>query len=285
MAPRLRFLLTDDGRVLTLDGSGQLQQRRLTPSGAATMLLQAIQTGFVGKDESYPRVPVPGTTPPGRGPTFFILVVANAGREVRVTFEPTGQPDDEQYQKSIAREKLSALARGYDDLSWVPANQWADPSPQQYRPTLQRVFILAQPNLAPGPAGSRADADAVWPFLTALDALGEPMSGTLWKCAVVVDDDARILTDALSAAGAATRDGPTITAGLPWRATGSVRIAVTPLCRMSRELRGSGAALVYGLRHCDANRAPSSRTIDDEIDVRLGRAPVHDGGRNATRPR
>jgi hypothetical protein len=230
VAPVLRFLLTDDGRVITLDSSGELVERKLTPTGSATLLLQAIQTTYFDKDASYPRVPVPGTTPPGRGPTFLILVVANAGREVRVSFEPTGQPDDEQYQKSTTREKLTALARGYDDLLWVPANHWAESRPQPYQPALRRVFILAEPNLAPVPApGTGADADAIWPFLTPLDALGEPMSGALWRCAVVNDGDARILSEALTRSGVARRDRSTITAALAWRATGSVRLAVTPL--------------------------------------------------------
>lgn len=229
VAPLLRFLLTDDGRVITQDTGGQFFQRRLTPTGAATMALQAIQTGLFDKDASYPRVPVPGTTPPGRGPVFLILVVANAGREVRVSFEPTGQPDDEQYQKSTTRERLTALARGYEDLSSVPASHWADAGPAQpYQPAFQRVFILADPNLAP-PPGTAADADAIWPFLTPIDALGTPMTGTLWRCAVVIGDDARILTDALTHMGFVRRNGPSVTAELAWRASGSVRLVMTPL--------------------------------------------------------
>jgi len=230
--PRLLgFLLTDDGRVITRDSGGQLFQRRLTPTGAATLALQAIQTGLFDTDASHPRVPVPGTTPPARGPVFLILVVANAGREVRVSFEPTGQPDDEQYQKSAARERLTALARSYEDLSWVPANHWAEPSAQPYQPAFQRVFILTEPNVAavPAPGTNPADADSIWPFLTPIDALGAPMAGTLWRCAVVIGDDARILTDALTYMGFVRRDGPSVTAALAWRASGSVRLAVTPL--------------------------------------------------------
>jgi hypothetical protein len=229
VAPVLRFVLTDDGRVLTQDSGGQLVQRRLTPTGAATMVLQAIQTGLFDNDASYPRVPVPGTTPPARGFVFVVLSVANAGREVRVSFEPTGQPDDEQYQKSATREKLTALARGYEDLSSVPASHWVDAGPAQpYQPAFQRVFILADPNLAP-PPGTAADADAIWPFLTPIDALGAPMAGTLWRCAVVIGDDARILTDAVTHMGFVRRNGPSVTADLAWRASGSVRLVMTPL--------------------------------------------------------
>ena len=229
VTPLLHFLLTDDGRVITLDASGQLLQRKLTPTGAASLLLQAIQTGFFDKDASYPRVPVPGTTPPGRGPTFLILVVANAGRDVRVSFEPSGQPDDEQYQKSTTREKLTALARGYEDLSWVPANHWAESRAQPYQPAFQRLFILAEPSLAPVPGGTSPDVDAIWPFLTPIDAMGAPMGGTLWRCAVLIDEDARFLSDALTSAGAARRDRSSITAALAWRTSGSVRLALTPL--------------------------------------------------------
>ena len=231
IAPVLRFLLTDDGRVLTQDSGGQLFQRRLTPTGSATLLLQAIQSRLFDKDASYARVPVPGTTPPARGFVFVVLSVANAGREVRVSFEPTGQPDDEQYQKSETREKLTVLARGYEDLSSVPANHWADSGPAQlYQPAFRRVFILADPNLPPAPPpGTQGDADAIWPFLTPIDAVGAPMTGTLWRCAVVIGDDARILTDALTHMGFVRRDGPSVTAALAWRVSGSVRLAVTPV--------------------------------------------------------
>ena len=201
-----------------------------TPTGTATLVLQAIQTRLFDKDASYPREPVPGTTPPARGFTFLVLQVANAGREVRVSFEPTGQPDDEQYQKSPTREKLTALARAYEELTSIPANHWAETSAQPYQPAFQRIFILAEPNVAPvPPVGAFPDADAFWPFLTPVGALGEPMAGTLWKCAVVIDEDARILSDPLLRTGAASRDGSSITASLPWRATGSVRLALTPL--------------------------------------------------------
>ena len=66
-------------------------------------------------------------------------------------------------------------------------------------------------------------------FLTPIDALGQPMVGTLWRCAVLIDGDARILSDALAGTGVARRDRGTITAALAWKATGSVRVALTPL--------------------------------------------------------
>ena len=229
VTPLLRFLLTDDGRVIAQDTSGQLLQRKLTPTGAAMVLLRSIQTGFFDKDASYPREPVPGTTPPARGSTFLILVVANAGRDVRVSFEPTGQPDDEQYQKSTTREKLTALARGYEDLSWVPANQWAESRTQPYQPAFQRLFILAQPNVAPDPLAGQRDADAAWPFLTPIDAIGEPMGGTAWRCVVMIDEDARLLIEPLARAGAATRHEVGYTASLAWRGSGSVRLELRPL--------------------------------------------------------
>jgi hypothetical protein len=227
--PQLRFVLTDDGRVVRQDASGQLLQSKLTPTGAATLLLQAIQTGLFDKDASYARVPVPGTTPPGRGPTFLILVVANAGRDVRVSFEPTGQPDDDRYQQSATREKLTALARGYEDLSWIPANQWADPRQLPYQAAFDRLFVLTQSSAPPVPVGTRPDADKTWPFITPIDAVGEPMSGTAWRCAIMTDEDARILGDALASAGTARRDRSNTTASLAWRATGSVQLALSPL--------------------------------------------------------
>jgi hypothetical protein len=231
----LRFVLTDDGRVVTAEAGGDLVQRKMTPSGAANLLLQALQTGYFAKDTSYLREPVPGTTPPAHGTTVFILVVANAGREVRVIVEPTGQPDDEQYQRSVPREKLTALARGYEDLSWVPANLWIDRTPQPYQPTYHRLFVLPQPNVAPGPLG--ADVESVWPFLTPIENAGETItggsSGTAWRCAILVNDDALALGDALTRAGLVARYAagtPMAIAALAWRGgTSTVRLQLSPL--------------------------------------------------------
>ena len=55
------------------------------------------------------------------------------------------------------------------------------------------------------------------------------MANTLWRCAVVIGEDARILGEALDRTGVARRDRESITAALAWRSTGSVRLAVTPL--------------------------------------------------------
>ena len=79
--PSLRFLLTGDGRVITEETGGDLVQRKLTPSGAATMLLQAIQTGLFERDADFGRVPLPGTTPPAHGTTVLIFLVANGTRD------------------------------------------------------------------------------------------------------------------------------------------------------------------------------------------------------------
>jgi len=226
----LSFLLTDDGRVITAEPSGDLVQRKLTPSGTAAMVLQAIETGLFERDAEYRREPLPGTTPPARGTTVLILVVANGPREVRVSVEPTGQPDDELYQRSPAREKLTALARGYEDLSRVPASNWVESRPQPYQPMFHRLFVLAQPTVAP--AGRPSDADATWPFLTAIESVGEPIGGSSWRCAVIVDGDALTLGEALSRAGDITRYGwgsAMVTTALAWRGTGSVRLQISPL--------------------------------------------------------
>jgi hypothetical protein len=232
--PSLRFLLTGDGRVITEDTGGDLVQRKLTPSAAATMVLQAIQTGLFERDADFGRAPLPGTTPPAHGTTVLIFVVANGTRDVRVSVVPTGQPDDELYQKSAERDKLTALARGYEDLSWVAANQWAESRPQPYQPSLHRLFVLPLPN---APAGGAPDADAVWPFRTPIEGIGEltagGASGGTWRCAVLVDIDALTLGDSLARGGAITRYGwgsPIATAVLAWRGGGgTVRLQLTPL--------------------------------------------------------
>jgi len=232
--PSLRFLLTGDGRVITEDTAGDFVQRKLTPSGAATMVLQAIQTGLFERDADFGRAPLPGTTPPAHGTTVLIFVVANGTRDVRVSVVPTGQPDDELYQKSAERDKLTALARGYEDLSSVAASQWAESRPQPYQPSFHRLFVLPQQN---APAGGAPDADAIWPFLTSIEGVGELTAGGAgggtWRCAVLVDVDALALGDSLSRGGAITRYGwgsPIATAVLAWRGgSGTVRLQLTPL--------------------------------------------------------
>ncbi len=232
--PSLRFLLTGDGRVITEDTGGDFVQRKLTPSGAATMVLQAIQTGLFERDADFGRAPLPGTTPPAHGTTVLIFVVANGTRDVRVSVVPTGQPDDELYQKSAERDKLTALARGYEDLSSVAASQWAESRPQPYQPSFHRLFVLPQQN---APAAGAPDADAIWPFLTSIDGVGEltagGASGATWRCAVLVDVDALALGESLSRGGAITRYGwgsPIATAMLSWRGgSGTVRLQLTPL--------------------------------------------------------
>lgn len=232
--PSISFLLTDDGRVITEEAGGDLVQRKLTPSGTAAMVLQAIATGLFERDADFGRTAKPGTTPPARGTTVLILVVANGARAVRVTVVPTGQPDDDSYERSPAREKLTALARGYEDLSWVAANQWAESRPQPYQPAFHRLFVLPEPNIIP--AGRPPDAEAIWPFLTAVESVGAPIAGAgataPWRCAVIVDEDARALGDALARAGAIVRYGwgsRIATASLAWRGNGTMRMQLSPV--------------------------------------------------------
>jgi hypothetical protein len=235
VAPTLRLVLTDDGRVVTEDASGELVQRKLTPSGAAAMVLQAIETGLFDRDASHPRVPVPGTTPPARGPIFFVLVVANGPRDVRISFEPSGQPDDELYQRSPTRDKLTALARAYEDLSSIPASHWVESKPQPYQPAAHRLFVLAQPNTPPAgaPARQPSDVDEIWPFLTQPDRVGDQVGTTPWRCAILVDGDALTLGVALARAFEIPRYGwgsRIANVTLAWeRARGSMRLEVTPL--------------------------------------------------------
>lgn len=232
--PRIfpQFVLTDDGRVITVDASGEFMQRRLTPSGAAAMVLQAIETGLFERDASHSRVLLPGPPLGGRGAIVFIVVVANGPREVRVSFEPTGQPDDSMYEPSATREKLTALVRGYEDLSWVPASRWAESRQQPYQPAAHRLFLQIEPNA--NPAGSRADAEAVWPFLTAIETVGVIVSGPTgpWRCAILVDEDARTLAASLTRAGAITRYGPgsaSAQTDLVWRGSGTLRLQISPV--------------------------------------------------------
>jgi hypothetical protein len=232
--PRIlpQLVLTDDGRLVTFDSSGAFVQRKLTPSGTASMVLQAIQTGLFERDATHGRVLLPGPPPGGRGAIVFIVVVANGPRDVRVAFEPTGQPDDSMYEPSPTREKLTALVRGYEDLSWVPASQWAESQPQLYQAAAHRLFIQIEPS-ARSPLNS-PDAETVWPFLTAIESIGDLVNGPAapWRCALLVDDDARTLAASLVGAGAIARYAPgsaSAQTDLAWRDTGTLRLQISPL--------------------------------------------------------
>jgi len=233
--PSLRLLLLADGRVLTEETNGQLFYRRLTPSGTASLLLQAIQTGYFEKDATYAREPLPGSTPPAHGTTFINFVVQNGGRDVHVSTIPTGQPDDNLYQPSPARDKISALARSFEDLSTLlPSSAWAESAPTNYSAQLHRLFVAPQPVPAPQ---SAPDAETVWPFTPALDVFGEPLTAAIGvtnlRCGIVGVDDAFSLGDALARARAipAYIAGlRVVTASLASRSTsGSVRLQMSPL--------------------------------------------------------
>jgi hypothetical protein len=233
--PSLRLLLLADGRVLTEETNGQLFYRRLTPSGTASLLLQAIQTGYFEKDATYAREPLPGSTPPAHGTTFINFVVQNGGRDVHVSTIPTGQPDDNLYQPSPARDKISALARGFEDLSaLLPSSAWAESAPTNYSAQFHRLFVAPQPVPAPQ---SAPDVETVWPFTPALDVFGEPLTAAIGvtnlRCGIVGFDDAFSLGDALARARAiSTYTGGlrVVTASLASRATsGSVRLQMSPL--------------------------------------------------------
>ena len=230
--PSLQMLLLADGRVISLQQSGELFERRLTPSGTASLLLRAIETGYFEKDAMYGRVPRAGANPPAHGATVMYFIVVNGAREVRVAAIPSGQPDDNLYEPSPARDKITAFARGLEDLSSLPASAWAEASWHNYASSYQRLFVLPQPSVSV--AGSEPDVETVWPFTPAPDVLGEPVTGpTPWRCAMLIGDDAFTLGSALARANAIpayTGGLPMITASLAWRAgNGALRIQMSPL--------------------------------------------------------
>ena len=233
--PTLRLLLLADGRVITEEPNGQLFYRRLTPNGAASLLLTAISTGYFEKDAIYPREPLPGSTPPAHGVTIINFVVDNAGREVHVSTIPTGQPDDNLYKPSAARDKISALARSFEDLSTLPASVWAEANPTSFSAQLYRVFVLPQPSIQPPPAAP--NAETTWPFTPGLDVFGEPLATTMGlldlRCGIVGSDDAFAIGDALARARAIptyTSALRVVTATLATRAnSGSVRLEISPV--------------------------------------------------------
>ena len=233
--PALQLLLLADGRVIALQSSGQLFERKLTASGTASLLLKAIETGYFERDASYIREPKPGTTPSAQGATFLIFLVANGSREVRVAAVPSGQPDDNLYQPSPARDKITAFARSLEDLSWLPASAWSETMWHSYSSPFHRLFILPQPNVTV-PAGE-PDVDAAWPFSPEPDVVAEqlvtPGTATAWRCAIVNSIDANAIGSSFARARAISSyvDAlPLISGSLAWRAqSGAMRFQMGPL--------------------------------------------------------
>ena len=233
--PSLQLLLLADGRVIALQASGQLFERKLTASGTASLLLRAIETGYFERDASYIREPRPGTTPSAQGATFLIFLVANGNREVRVAAVPSGQPDDNLYEPSPARDKITAFARSLEDLSWLPANAWSDTTWHSYSSPFHRLFILPQPSVAV--PGGEPDVEAAWPFTPPPDVVTEPFvtpaTATAWRCAIVNSIDANTIGRSFASARAipAYADSlPVISGSLAWRAqSGAMRFQMGPL--------------------------------------------------------
>ncbi|MEP6694688.1 MAG: hypothetical protein ABJB39_08595 [Chloroflexota bacterium] len=233
--PALRLLLLADGRVISEEPNGELFYRRLTANGTASLLLQAIQTGYFEKDATYAREPLPGSTPPAHGATFINFIVDNGGREVHVSTIPTGQPDDNLYQPSPARDKISALARSFEDLSWLPASSWAEARPTNYSAQFFRVFVIPQPNVAPLPG--LPDAESVWPFTPPAEVFGEQLvtgtSVTPLRCGIVNFEDSLLIGAALERARVIpyyTGALRAVTANLSSRASnGSLTLQLSPL--------------------------------------------------------
>jgi hypothetical protein len=78
--------------------------------------------------------------------------------------------------------------------------------------------------------------DLIWPFLIPIEQVGGPVGGALganWRCAIVVDSDARMLGQSLERAAVISRFGSAahIAAGpLAWRAGGgALRLELSPL--------------------------------------------------------
>lgn len=233
--PSLQLLLLADGRVIALQPSGQLFERKLTASGTASLLLRAIETGYFERDASYIREPKPGTTPSAQGATFLIFQVANGNREVRVAAVPSGQPDDNLYEQSPARDKITAFARSLEDLSWLPASAWSDTTWHGYSSPFHRLFVLPQPNVTV--PGGEPDVEAAWPFTPEPDVVAEqfatPGTATAWRCAIVNSIDANAIGSSFARARAIASyvdSLPVVSGSLAWRAgNGAMRFQMTPL--------------------------------------------------------
>jgi hypothetical protein len=184
-----------------------IQVRRLTEEGIQAILYRIAETGQLDQSRSW-----------NAASQFIadanstVFTVRADDREVVVDVYALGLlsesmgdgltvPDDERQ----AHQALASLETDLQDLeSWIPADDWAEPAWQPYRPDAVRLLVANVDAQPPDPDG--LDGHPLpWPGATAPDAIGTVSSIQEFRCGVVSGDEGATWYAALEGANQLTR--------------------------------------------------------------------------------
>jgi hypothetical protein len=202
--------LVADGRLTIPTASGYVQQR-MTPVGVSVVTERMLQSGLFDKDTALAQPLYPDHDPicgEGLGQyAYHSIELWQDGAPTTLTwftyllsefhcYEPSPRVD----AANQLLHDLSAAAR------WLPPDVWADRVLRTYSPAWYRLSTVAQPwpsDAAPAPLVDDVD----WPLADTLLSFGErhdirPYAPHVSRCAVIGNDDADAVTDALTSAGA-----------------------------------------------------------------------------------
>jgi hypothetical protein len=207
--------LVADGRMTFPSESGW-KVRVLSPSGVDRVRMEAIGTGLFAETADYP-LPAPNQDNincPESGlafiPSTAIELVTDDGPVIVSWQRASGF--DGCWEPNIARDALeSLLAKLESPVDWLPADAWQDPTLRPYESHSYRLITIAQPRLQD--VGDVAEASSVsWPLADSLTTFGEAFTPRVYaeswtvRCGVVSPDEAELVTDALTDAGATMTD-------------------------------------------------------------------------------
>jgi len=211
-----RFTLFGDGRVI-VEGPQieiypgpalpNLQVRRLTEEGIQSVLFRIAETGQLDESHSWN-----AATQFIADASSTVFTVRADHRDVIVDVyglgllaDPVGGSLTVPEAERQAHETLASLEADLMDLeSWIPADDWAEPSWQTYRPEALRLLVANADGQPPDP--DALDSDPLpWPGTTAPGALGTVSTVQDFRCGVVSGDEAAAWYAALEGANQLTR--------------------------------------------------------------------------------
>ena len=196
-----------DGRLLRMKlgeeyaggdttATGWIEQR-LSPEGVELIRSEVLATGLLIRDAHFLSMPL-----------FGSIEVRDGDRIVHITWGDIGTEGGPLVTSTPEqRDALRALDTRLEDLSWLPASAWEDPTYRPYVPSRYSLCILTEPDTGLDRAlGSLPRA--VQEILRPLDRIHEVSDvgglhgdgGESW-CSTVTAEEARSIAGILDAAG------------------------------------------------------------------------------------
>jgi len=207
--------LVADGRLTSPSESGW-KVRVLSQNGVEWVRAEVVRTGLFAESADYPLVPVPNQDVgcmDGLGLTYSsaIELVTDEG-PVIVSWQRAGGPDGcwEPTASRLALELLLAKLESPD--KWLPPDSWQDQTLRPYEPHGYRLITIAQPWQQAAGEDLPEASSVSWPLADSLTTFGEAFTPRVYadtwtvRCAGVSPDEAELVVDALTDAGATITD-------------------------------------------------------------------------------